>query len=636
MNVTVEFFAYFSLLASVLSIAIGIYIFAKFPRISVTRMFFNICLLLAAINFIEFQMRIATTVHDARLWAQLYGIWPFILAFTLHFLLLFRSNNIRFPFVAYTLLYVPATLIFYIELTTDYISQKPILTNWGYTTEPADTSLFIVSTIWTLLILSAILYVAYQNFSISTGIKKRQAFFIFIGLVLNFLIGICTDFLFKIMDINTPAVGYSYSIISFGLIAFAIHKYHLFELTPESVAGKIISTISEMVFLVNSKKQIVEINPAALQTLHYTKDELIGKQIDTIIHNSGELCATCCNLVHSKKSLDYDAILLTADNKKIQVSLSCNPIFLDSKNDFGIVFIGRDSTERKKAETRLRNENTKLEDLVSKRTENLSKINSQLLVEISKYERTEKKLLQTIQQLEQNERNKIAFFDNLAHEISTPVNAIIGFTDLLRDDHVTREDIEKYTTIIQTSSLQLQGIVKNVVSMATLNNNKEVVNMEEVNCNYILTSLHTLFKPKADKKKLEFTCFKKLRDEEAVLMTDQIKLTQILSNLLTNAFKFTSEGYVHVGYTISTDKITFFVRDTGIGIPEESKQKIFERYSQGNPTIAELFGGSGLGLSIAKTYVELLGGEIWIEPNTVKGSNFNFWLPYSYQIEKIH
>ena len=207
---------------------------------------------------------------------------------------------------------------------------------------------------------------------------------------------------------------------------------------------------------------------------------------------------------------------------------------------------------------------------------------------------------------------------------------------MLRDDQITKEDINKYTSIIQASSVQLQGIVKNVVSMATINNNKEVVNLEEVNCNYILNGLHTLFKPKADKKKLEFTCFKKLRDEEAIVITDQIKLTQIISNLLTNAFKFTSEGYIHFGYTISTDKITFFVRDTGIGIPEESREKIFERYAQGNPTISELFGGSGLGLSIAKTYVELLGGQIWIEPNTTKGSNFNFWLPYSYQIEKIH
>lgn len=635
MNVSVQFFAYFSLFAFFVSLIIGIYIFAKFPRITITRMFFNICLLLAGINYVEYEMRISQTIHEAELWGHLYAIWPFILSTTLHFLLLFRGV-IKKPFITHSLLYLPAIVIFYIELTTDYISFKPVQTNWGYTTEPAEGGWFIFSSVWTLSILAAILFRAYQNFLLATGIKKRQAFFIFIGLVINFLIGICTDFLFKIVHVNTPAVGYSYSIISFGLIAFAINRYHLFELTPESLAGKIIATISEMVFLVNSKKQIVEINPAALQVLKYSKEELIGKPIDSIIHNSGELCATCCNLISTKKSVDYDAFLVTSEHKKIQVSLSCNPIFLDNKNDFGIVFIGRDSTERKKAEARLRNENIKLEDLVSKRTENLSKINTQLLVEISKYEKTEKKLLQTIQQLEVNERNKIAFFDNLAHEISTPVNAIIGFSDLLRDDQITKEDIIKYTSIIQASSLQLQGIVKNVVSMATINNNKEVVNLEEVNCNYILNGLHTLFKPKADKKKLEFTCFKKLRDEEAIVITDQIKLTQIISNLLTNAFKFTSEGYIHFGYTISTDKITFFVRDTGIGIPEESREKIFERYAQGNPTISELFGGSGLGLSIAKTYVELLGGQIWIEPNTTKGSNFNFWLPYSYQIEKIH
>lgn len=635
MEETILYISYFSLFAFVVAILLGSIIYIKFPHIALTRMFFNICLLLAAMNFIEFKLRISENETEAFIWSRLYAIWPFILATTLHFIIIFRKT-IKHPIISYCSIYLPALIIFYIELTTNLISIKPVLTYWGYTIAPANGIFFYFSTIWTISILCLILYFSYKNYTSSFDNKKKQALLILIGLILNFIIGISTDLIFKIANINAPSVGYSYSIISFTLIAFSIKKYHLFVVTPESIAGKIISSISELVFLVNSKKQIIEINNSALHVLQYSKSEILGQSFEKIIYNSEDLCTTCCELISDKKSIEYEAILLTSDKNKIPISLSCNPISLNNKNDMGIVFIGKDITERKRFENNLKFENSKLEDLVSKRTENLSKINAQLLVEINKYEKTEKKILQTIQKLEDNERAKIGFFDNLAHEISTPVNAIIGFTDLLKDDTITKEDSNKFTSIIHNSSIQLQGIVKNIVSMATINNNKEIISLEEINCNYILQSLYIQFKPKADKQNIEFNCFKKLRDEDAIIISDQIKLTQIISNLLTNAFKFTREGHIHFGYTIATNRITFFVRDTGIGIEESGRKKIFERYSQGNPTISELYGGSGLGLSIAKTYVELLGGEIWLESEVNKGSTFNFWLPYTYKIEEIH
>lgn len=636
MNVTLQFFANASLFAFFISCGIGLYTYYKFPQTPLVRVFLALCILISAINFIEYKLKIVDAYEEAYLWANLQAIWPFIIAGSLHFILLFKNRAKNTTFV-YVLLYGTAAFFSCIELTTNLISSDPIHTNWGYATQPSSTSLAIASKAWVLIVLVFIIYFAYKNYTQSKSAKRSQAYLIFIGIVGNYLIAFFSEFIFHIVEVNAPAIGYSYSFISFGLVAYAINKYRFFEINTESISGKVLSSISELVIIVNTKKQIIEVNNATLTLLNYAKDELLGRSIDTIIYNSFELCNACCHVKKTNKSIEHDAILLTSKSNRIPITLSCNTIQIDNPKDIGVIFIGYDSTERRKMETLLRVENNKLEDLVSKRTENLTKANSDLQAVITKHQRSERKLSQTILQLETNERNQILFFDNLAHEISTPVNAVIGFSDLLKDyNNLSEEEALKYITIIQNSSLQLQGVVKNVVSMATLNKNKEIIHLEEVNCNYILNSLYLMFKSKAEEKKLEFNCFKKLKDEEAFVITDQIKLTQIISNLLANAFKFTDKGFVHFGYTVSVNKITFFVQDTGIGIPEENHKRIFERYSQGNPTVSELFGGSGLGLSIAKNYVELLGGEIWLESGVAKGSSFNFSLPYTYQVERIH
>lgn len=635
METTNLFIVYFSLFASIFILSFGFFISTSFPNIKIVRLFFTICLLLSGINFIEFQMKIAETQEEADLWNKTFSVWPYILSTSLHFILLFRYE-IKKTLLVNILLYAPAICISYMDLTTGAIYTKPILTEWGYTVTLSENIYSQISIFWTIIMLILIFYFSYFNYSISEGNKKKQAKLIFIGIVINFAIGITTDLIWKMFEITGPNIGYASSVISFGLIGYSIKKYQLFELTPESIAGKIIHSTSDFVILINSKKNIVEINPSTLQSLDYTRDEIINKNIETIIFNGNELCNKHLKNKKTNTISDFEVQFISSKNKKIPISLSCNPIPIQNSYDHGFVLIGRDVTERKKAEAKLQNENSKLEDLVSKRTENLSKINAQLITEINKYDKSEKKLLQTIQKLEQNERDKISFFDNLAHEISTPVNAIIGFSDLIKEHDITKTEVHNFASIIYNSSIQLQGIVKNIVSLATLNNNKETINIEEINCNYILQSIYNQFKPRAEKQKLEFACFKKLTDEEALINTDQIKFIQIITNLLNNAFKFTKVGYIHFGYTISSDKITFFVRDTGIGISDKNKEIIFERYSQGNPTISELYGGSGLGLSIAKTYVELLGGEIWLESDVNKGSNFNFWLPYTYKSEETH
>ena len=143
-----------------------------------------------------------------------------------------------------------------------------------------------------------------------------------------------------------------------------------------------------------------------------------------------------------------------------------------------------------------------------------------------------------------------------------------------------------------------------------------------------MTSLHAQFEPKAKEKNLSFNLSYELDDEKSAIQTDQTKLIQILSNLINNAIKFTKEGHVRFGCALKGNVLEFFVEDTGIGIPAEMYETIFQRFRQAEDTSSEFYGGTGLGLSISKGYVELLGGKIWLSSQPDKGSVFYFSIPY--------
>ena len=144
-----------------------------------------------------------------------------------------------------------------------------------------------------------------------------------------------------------------------------------------------------------------------------------------------------------------------------------------------------------------------------------------------------------------------------------------------------------------------------------------------------LDDLESVFTAKANERGLLFQLEKNLDDQNALLLTDKTKLTQILTNLVANAFKFTHKGYIRVGYMPEGSLIRFYVMDSGIGVQPKAQQEIFERFRQADQTIQVNYGGTGLGLSISKGLVELMGGYIWVISEPGKGSTFYFTLPFN-------
>lgn len=248
--------------------------------------------------------------------------------------------------------------------------------------------------------------------------------------------------------------------------------------------------------------------------------------------------------------------------------------------------------------------------------------------DITPRKKIEEALIQAKEKAEESDRLKSAFLHNISHEIRTPMNAIVGFSAMLEDPATSPENARNFSQIMCQSSDQLLSIITHIVNIATIDAGQEKLNIKEVNLNKIVDLIYEQFRLRAEKMNLSLSLNKGLENNNAITKIDETKLEQILSNLLNNAFKFTENGRIDFGYILKGDFIEFFVKDTGIGISKKDHDRIFERFFQVDNTFTRTGGGTGLGLSLSKAYVGLLGGKIWMESTEEKGSAFYFTVPY--------
>jgi len=253
-----------------------------------------------------------------------------------------------------------------------------------------------------------------------------------------------------------------------------------------------------------------------------------------------------------------------------------------------------------------------------------------MVEDITLRKKAESELIAAKEKAEESDRLKTAFLHNVSHEIRTPMNAIIGFSALLNEPDTTEEERHQFIDIIFQSGSQLLSIINDIVDIANIESGQVKMNIREMNLNATLRSLGEQFSYKGKSDLISIILDAGLPDERAIINTDATKLIQVLSNLISNATKFTKEGRIDFGYALKDGFLEFFVKDTGIGIPPEHHKKIFERFFQVDNVISRKFGGTGLGLSICKAYVELLGGRIWVSSDPGKGTDFRFTIPYDH------
>ena len=229
---------------------------------------------------------------------------------------------------------------------------------------------------------------------------------------------------------------------------------------------------------------------------------------------------------------------------------------------------------------------------------------------------------------EESDKLKSAFLANMSHEIRTPMNGILGFAELLKKPELSVERQKQYVSIIRESGERMLNIINDIVDISRIEAGLMKVDLKESNLNEQIEYIYTFFKPEAESKGINLSFRNSLPDREAIIKTDREKLFAIFTNLVKNAIKYTNEGLIEIGYRKKGSFLELYVKDTGIGIQKNRQKVIFERFIQADIENKMVQQGSGLGLSISKAFIEMLGGKIWVESEEGSGSTFYFTLPY--------
>jgi CheY-like chemotaxis protein len=258
--------------------------------------------------------------------------------------------------------------------------------------------------------------------------------------------------------------------------------------------------------------------------------------------------------------------------------------------------------------------------------EKLAELNSMLEERVK--DRTSQ-LNRAKEKAEESNRLKTAFLHNLSHELRTPMNGILGFLDLLRRPELDEEKKEKYIDIVQKSGQRLLNTVNDIVEIARIEAGEDQLYLTNFNLVETMNYLYDYFKPFADEKHLTLTYVQGLNTGNCVIRSDSQKVSGILTNLINNAIKFTVKGFVEFGYHVDNKSLILWVKDTGVGIPADRRDAVFERFVQADLNITRGYEGLGLGLSIVKAHVDSLGGAIDLISEQTKGTEFRVAIPYN-------
>ncbi|NOU18637.1 MAG: PAS domain S-box protein [Bacteroidales bacterium] len=294
---------------------------------------------------------------------------------------------------------------------------------------------------------------------------------------------------------------------------------------------------------------------------------------------------------------------------ELEYDLNGNPIKL-----YGTIL---DITERKQAELIIKEKNEE----ISLQNEELRQLNEEL------YE-INRELVVAKEKAEESDKLKSTFLANISHEIRTPMNGILGFAELLKNPHLSGEKHQEFLDIIENSGIRMLNIINDLIDISKIESGQMKVVISKCNINEQIEYIYSFFKPEVEVKKLKLIVRIALPASKAIINTDVEKVYAIMINLVKNAIKYTNQGTIEFGYEKMDNYLEFYVKDTGIGIPKDRIEAIFERFIQADIFDSKALQGAGLGLAITKSYVEMLGGKIWVESTLGVGSTFFFTIPY--------
>ncbi len=359
--------------------------------------------------------------------------------------------------------------------------------------------------------------------------------------------------------------------------------------------------------ILNNDGTIKYCNRYFLEIAGYAFEEIEGKNWFTIFIAKHEQVATFQQFsedIYKKRVKSNREInILSKSGEQIILLFYNTLLFSKSGEVIGIARIGVDVTKNKMYEKQLKEKN-------------------------KAYQIINKNLIQEKEKAKESERMKSDFLTNMSHEIRSPLHSMLSLANLLKNPNLKHETQLQYLNIIEKSGSWMLNIINNTINLSKIDAGNMHADVVEENLNKNIQFVYDLFKAEMEAKEISFSYQTALPNQESVIKTDHDKLISILINLVRNALKYTNQGSIGFGYEVKGNYLEFMVKDTGIGIPDDKKEAVFERFTQAEIDYKLDLQGTGLGLSICKAYVELLGGKIWVDNHAGEGSIFQFTIPY--------
>jgi PAS domain S-box-containing protein len=375
---------------------------------------------------------------------------------------------------------------------------------------------------------------------------------------------------------------------------------------------------------------IIFCNKYLLKLTNYTFEDILGQNWFDMFIETDKREEVRKAFADGIKGEDYalhqENVILTRNGEKLLISWNNTLLRNADKSIIGTASIGENITERRRAEEALKMKNHEYKFL----NEEYVALNDALVESLESLQRINFELEKAKAKAEESDHLKTSFLQNMSHEIRTPMNAIMGFSALLAEEFSDNPRVEKFTNIILQRSNDLLEIINDILDIAKIESGQVALNYTECNLLLLFTELSDFFEgyqQRMNKQHISFS-LKPQCNEHCIIVTDVVKLKQILTNLINNAFKFTNTGTIEAGCLCDNEMLSFYIKDTGLGIPLEKQQEIFERFTQLSQPGISHESGTGLGLSIVKGLVSLLGGEIKVNSAPGKGSTFSFSIPY--------
>lgn len=384
-----------------------------------------------------------------------------------------------------------------------------------------------------------------------------------------------------------------------------------------------------MIMILDNNNVIQFVNKSFREFLRTAQDKFIGKKITDFVfdaQNPDEF-QKFINSIENHQNYSGEILFITSLGEPFWSSITHTPFFNENNEYIYAIDIVEDITAKKFSQEQLRKSKEMLEAIVERRTQELIEVNNQLREEINRRKKYELELSEAKDYAEKANEAKSIFLAKVSHELRTPMNGILGITSIMKDMKLDAK-ATKFVDIINTSAENLLTIINDLLDFSKIKSGKFSLKKSPFNFKEEITQTIELLVPISENKSLELVY--KIDDKiPEILYGDVDRIKQVLWNILSNAIKFTKEGFISLTIKLNNienniAEIEFIVQDTGVGIPDNKKEIIFDSFTQLEPLLTRNYGGTGLGLSISKEIIDLMDGNIYFESKLGKGTTFFF------------